>query len=54
MLLGFNTQCVAWSHDGHSAVGILTVDQLNADALLELGKIIYILLEPILSEQGVK
>jgi len=40
MLLGFNTQCVAWSHDGHSAVGILTVDQLNADALLELGKII--------------
>lgn len=40
LLLSYSTQSIAWSHDGHSAVGILTAGQLNPDARIELGKII--------------
>lgn len=39
-LLGLSMQCLAWSHDGHSAIGVLAIKQLSPEARTELESII--------------
>jgi len=39
-LLGYSDDCWAWGRDGHTAIGILAVNQLQQDALRELESII--------------
>jgi len=40
ILCGYSSYSLAWGQDGHSAIGILAMDQLNPDARKELENII--------------
>jgi hypothetical protein len=39
-LASFSTSAIAWGHDGHSAIGVLAMTQLQAEARLELASVV--------------
>jgi len=46
----YNSTAFAWGSDGHTAIGILAVNQLQPDALRELGNVLKPLTKPAVKE----
>jgi len=49
-LFGYSTQPLAWGADGHTAIGVLAIDQLQPDALRELESIVNPLTKQAMAE----
>ena len=49
-LIGYSTQSFAWGSDGHSAIGILAISQLQPDALAKLEDIVNPLTKQAMTE----
>lgn len=49
-LLGYSTPSFSWGHDGHTAVGILAINQVRPDVLSELESIVNPLTKQAMAE----
>jgi len=49
-LLGYSTLSLAWGRDGHTAIGILAINQLQPEALQELTSIVHPLTKQAMAE----
>ena len=49
-LAGYSTEVISWGRDGHTAVGILAINQLRPEALQELKNIVHPLTKQAMAE----
>ena len=49
-LFGYSTQSFAWGHDGHTAIGILAINQTRPDVMSELESIVNPLTKQAMAE----